>query len=430
MADEKDPQCGAGTHPPSPHRESPSAWSSEQALQWLYRTQQFGIKLGLHHIQSLLRELGDPQHRFASIHVAGTNGKGSVSAICESILREAGHHTGLYTSPHLVRFSERIRVKGVEIPDASIAEGLSRIQSLARNWDHSPTFFEVATALAFRHFADQGCGVVVVETGMGGRLDATNVLKPRVSVITPIGMDHQRWLGNTLPQIAREKAGIIKSGTPVVSALQEPDAKAVLEEVARNRHARLDFVATPSPLPCALAGEFQRWNAALAIAAVRESGLPVSDQAIEAGLREVRWPARFQVIADEWVIDGAHNPHAMKALVQEFLKRFPGRKVPVIFGCLADKPARDLLRILHPITRSLAFVPVPSDRSIDPHELLRLWPGQAGVFPSLSAALESVCHSPPPRLLTGSLFLAGEALPLLHSTATHTPDLSEGDECA
>ncbi|HEU4679800.1 MAG TPA: Mur ligase family protein, partial [Terrimicrobiaceae bacterium] len=214
----------------------------EESLDWLYSTQQFGIKLGLDNIRSLLKALDDPQDGLAFLHVAGTNGKGSVCAMLDSILRAAGRKTGLYTSPHLVDFRERIRVDAVKIPPEAVRGGLERLREVAAGWAHSPTFFELATALAVRHFAEAGCELVVLETGMGGRLDATNAVVPLVSVITPVALDHTRWLGTTLAEVAGEKAGIIKPGVPVISARQDPEALAVIVDRTEQLGCRLKLV--------------------------------------------------------------------------------------------------------------------------------------------------------------------------------------------
>ncbi|MGA1130574.1 MAG: bifunctional folylpolyglutamate synthase/dihydrofolate synthase, partial [Chthoniobacterales bacterium] len=197
-----------------------------EALAWLYAAQTFGIKLGLENTRRLLSAIGDPQDRMSFIHVAGTNGKGSVCAMLDAVLREGGMRPGLYTSPHLVDFSERIRVGGAPIPDEAVAEGLSLLRASSADWDHQPTFFELATVLAAWWFDRSGVGVAIWETGMGGRLDATNVVTPLVSVIAPVGMDHQQWLGSTPAAIAAEKAGIIKPGIPVVSSPQVEEVRA------------------------------------------------------------------------------------------------------------------------------------------------------------------------------------------------------------
>ena len=248
-----------------------------EALAWLYGTQRFGIKLGLENVRRLLRELAVPGKGQRIVHVAGTNGKGSVCAMIDSISRAAGHRTGLFTSPHLVTYRERIRVNGEMIGQEEVARGLGSLRERIREWDPHPTFFEITTALALDHFKETGCELIVLETGLGGRLDATNALTSIVSVITPIGYDHEKWLGNTLEAIAGEKAGIIKPRVPVVSAKQEPEAEKVIRARAAECDAPLKFVAAVDDTrpgedstvvdrryKIALAGAHQRENAALA----------------------------------------------------------------------------------------------------------------------------------------------------------------------
>ncbi|HEX4640285.1 MAG TPA: Mur ligase family protein, partial [Chthoniobacterales bacterium] len=278
-----------------------------EALAWLYGTQRFGIKLGLENVQRLLHELKVPGKTQRIIHVAGTNGKGSVCAMIDSVCRAAGYRTGLFTSPHLVTYRERIRVNGEMITPDEVALRLTLIRDLIQAWEPHPTFFEITTALALDHFKKRECELIVLETGLGGRLDATNALTPVVSVITPIGYDHERWLGDTLEAIAGEKAGIIKAGVPVVSARQLAAAEKVIQARAKECEAPLEFVMKLLDVPVALAGKHQQQNAAVAIAALRAGGISVTD-AIAEGLATVEWPARFQRWDERIVIDGAHNP--------------------------------------------------------------------------------------------------------------------------
>jgi dihydrofolate synthase / folylpolyglutamate synthase len=383
----------------------------EEALAWLYSTQQFGIKLGLENIRGLLGALGDPRQCLSFLHVAGTNGKGSVCAMLDAILRASGRRTGLYTSPHLVDFRERIRVDGVNIPPQAVADGLTILREISADWSHSPTFFEIATALALRHFAEERCELVVLETGMGGALDATNAVFPLVSVITPIALDHTRWLGATLAEIAREKAGIIKPGVPVVSARQEPEAAAVLVERAAIAGSSLEFVEAPlERAEIGLRGIHQRENSALAVAALRAAGVGVSDEAVGQGLRDVRWPGRFQVVNERIVLDGCHNPHAAAQLLVNWRDAYGKEKATVIFGALGDKDYSAMLRILEPISREVFFVPIRSERSAAPEALAEACTVQHRIFQSVKDALEA---SHGRTLVTGSLFLAGEALQAL-----------------
>jgi dihydrofolate synthase/folylpolyglutamate synthase len=383
----------------------------EESLDWLYSTQQFGIKLGLDNIRTLLKALGDPHERLSFLHVAGTNGKGSVCAMLDAMLRAAGHKTGLYTSPHLIDFRERIRVGGKKIPREAASHGLETLRRVAAGWDHSPTFFEFATALAFRHFAESGCEFVVLETGMGGRLDATNAVMPVVSVITPIALDHTRWLGKTVAEVAQEKAGIIKSSVPVVSAPQDPAAAEVIARRAKELRCSLIFAeAAWDGAELGLQGRHQRENAALAIASLRAAGVRISDDAIAQGLRDVRWPGRFQIIGERFVLDGCHNPHAAERLLLNWRDLFGPEQAEVIFGALADKDYAKMLQILAPITREVLLVPVRSERAAAPEILASGCPAPHRLF---ADAKEALAASKGKTLVTGSLFLVGEVLELL-----------------
>ncbi len=383
----------------------------EESLAWLYATQQFGIKLGLENVRGLLEALGDPRKELSFVHVAGTNGKGSVCAMLDAILRDPSRRVGLYTSPHLVDFRERIRVDGEKIPPQDVARGLTILRKVSAGWSHSPTFFEISTALALRHFADEHCDLVVLETGMGGALDATNAVMPLVAVITPIAMDHMLWLGGTLAEIAREKAGIIKDGTPVVSAAQPPEAAAALADRAAAAGSSLEFVEAPlEQAEIGLRGVHQRENAALAVAALRAAGVRVSGEAVRRGLRDVRWPGRFQVVDERFVLDGCHNPHAAEKLLVNWRDAYGTEKATVIFGALADKDYSAMLKILEPISREVLLVPIVSERSAATQALAAACTVPYRVFKSVSQALEA---SQGRTLVTGSLFLVGEVLKLL-----------------
>ena len=383
----------------------------EESLAWLYATQQFGIKLGLENIRGLLEALGNPQEHLSFLHVAGTNGKGSVCAILDAILRASGRRTGLYTSPHLVDFRERIRVDGEKIPPQAVANGLTILREISAGWSHLPTFFEISTALALHHFAEERCDLVVLETGMGGALDATNAVVPLVSVITPIALDHTRWLGGTLAEIAREKAGIIKSGVPVVSARQAPEAAAVLAQRAASAGSSLEFIEAPfEQAEIGLRGIHQKENAAVAVAALLAAHVEVSDEAAGQGLRDVRWPGRFQVVDERIVLDACHNPHAAAQLLVNWRDVYGMEKATVIFGALGDKDYSAMLRILEPISREVLLVPISSERSAAPEALAAACAIKHRIFQSVKEALEA---SRGRILVTGSLFLVGEALQVL-----------------
>lgn len=386
-----------------------SASPDSTVLDWLFSAQKFGIKLGLENIRLLLEKAGRPEERLAIIHVAGTNGKGSVCAMVEAILRAAGLRTGLFTSPHLVDFRERIRVDGGKISPADMRDGLTRLRLWSEEEKITPTFFELSTALALDHFVRMGCEAVVLETGMGGRLDATNVVMPRAVVITPIALDHTEWLGETLELVAAEKAGIIKAGRPVCSGPQEARAKRVLEETAARQRAPLRFVTEPwLKDPVALAGSHQLVNASLAVEVVRAAGFAVSDAQIREGLARVVWPGRFQQIGN-YLLDGGHNPHAARRLVQTWREVYGARRIPVIFGALGDKDADGILEALSDIASDFCYVPVANPRAVPPSEYPAPPRGTARIFDSLASALRETDAA----LITGSLFLVGEAMELL-----------------
>ena len=418
-----------------------------EALSWLYGTQRFGIKLGLENVQRLLRELKLPAEDQRIIHVAGTNGKGSVCAMIDSICRAQGFRTGLFTSPHLVSYRERIRVNGEMIGEAEIADGLSAIRQRIRDWDPHPTFFEITTALALDHFTKRDCELVVLETGLGGRLDATNAQTPMVSVITPIGYDHQAWLGNTLEEIAAEKAGIIKPRIPVVSAKQERAAEKVIRARAAECEAPLEFVTGSYPASALnLAGAHQKENASLAIAALRSGGIATDESAIAAGLASVQWPARFQCWDERTVIDGAHNPAGAQILAETWREQFGDERATIILAVLREKDVAGILRALAPIAQRVILPIARTERALPPSDVAQIisaitpslqtaspvrqsdglvpWRARTSVTPSLSAALDSARAKPERILLTGSLHFAGEAL----ATLDGNPDALE--DCA
>ena len=391
----------------------------DEAVAWLYATQLHGIHLGLENIRRLVKALGirvsgPDAPRF--LLVAGTNGKGSVCAMLDACCRAAGLRTGLFTSPHLVTFRERMRIGGEMIGEDEVAAGLSEIRELTDGWAHEPTFFEITTALALAWFQRRGVEVVVLETGLGGRLDATNVVTPAVTVITQIDMDHQQWLGDSLPAIAIEKAGIIKPGVPVVTGPQADEARVVIVQIAMRRGAELSLVVTPlTQLEIALAGSHQRWNAALAVHALEVAGLGVSGEAIAQGLRSVEWPGRFQQIAPRFVLDGAHNPASARRLTETWREVFGEKRATLILGILHDKDVAGICEALLPIAGRILTVPVQNPRSATAQELCRAI-GQSAprqeciAVRDLPAAIRIASSMERRTLITGSLFLVGEAL--------------------
>ena len=402
-----------------------------EALAWLYGTQRFGIKLGLENIQRLLHELKVPGKDQRIVHVAGTNGKGSVCAMIDSICHMQGYGTGLFTSPHLVTYRERVRVNGEMIGTDEVAGGLTTIRGLIAAWDPHPTFFEITTALALMHFKQRDCEVIVLETGLGGRLDATNAVEPTVSVITPIGYDHQAWLGNSLEEIAGEKAGIIKTRIPVVSAVQKPSAEKVLLARAAEYDAPIAMMGEAyTKSSVALAGAHQKQNASLAIAALRFGGIAVEETAIVRGLADVRWPARFQAWDERIIIDGAHNPAGAQVLAKTWLEQFGSERATIILAMLRDKDIAGIWRALAPIAQYVILPQVRTERALPPQNLLQTISSitptlQHSIAPSLSTALESARATPDRILITGSLHFAGEALATLDGNPAALEDCAQ-----
>jgi dihydrofolate synthase/folylpolyglutamate synthase len=398
----------------------------KQALAWLYSLQRFGIKLGLENTERLLRELriilgsapASPETSAAAkvIHVAGTNGKGSVCAMIDSILRAQGYLTGLFTSPHLITFRERIRVNGEMVTAEAVARGLTAIHDLVNDWDPHPTFFEVTTAFALKHFGDAKIDIAILETGLGGRLDATNAVQSDVSVITPIDLDHEKWLGLTLAEIAGEKAGIIKPGVPVVSAPQQPQAEEVIRTRAAECGSPAQFVnETYHKSPVALRGDYQKQNAAVAIAAVLAANIQLGEKAIVRGLAAIEWPARFQKWDERTIIDGAHNPAATRALAQTWREVFGDLEATLILAALSDKDLRRICEALAPISDYVLLPKIRSARAAAPEELAKVLAATApslpcSITPSIADALDQARERPHPILITGSLHFAGEVL--------------------
>jgi dihydrofolate synthase/folylpolyglutamate synthase len=388
-------------------------------LDWLYSTQLFGIKLGLDNVRRLLRELELPMEGQKFIHVAGTNGKGSVCAFIHSILQAGKVHAGLFTSPHLIQFRERVRDEERTINEQETAKKLEALRTHVSEWDPHPTFFELTFALAMEWFRERKCDWVVLETGLGGRLDATNALKPEVTVITSVSMDHQGMLGDSLREIAREKAGIIKPGIPVLTIKQHPDVMDIISMTARERGAPLMVVTTPvRGYELGLAGQHQLWNAALAVQALKSAGFRFPDAVIRAGLKHVDWPARFQRLDEEGrqILDGAHNIDSAENLARTWQQKFPGEKASIVFGAATSKDVRAILRALQPIAARWHFTGFQSTRAAPP---VHLKEAQAALF---GPAVETHVHVGPALaiaaakkskeriLITGSLYLAGEVL--------------------
>lgn len=395
-----------------------------------------GMRPGLERIEALLAAIGNPERAFRIVQVGGTNGKGSVSAMLAAILEAAGHRVGLYTSPHLCDFRERIRVRGQPISEVDVVDGVEAIGTLVARLD--ATMFEAATALALDHFAREGVDVAVLEVGLGGRLDATTVGDPAVEILSRIDYDHQAYLGDTLTQIAREKAAIIRSGV-AFAARQEPEAEEVLvrraEEVGvplalegRELHVtarasaldgqRLDLAGPGWRLQdvrCRLLGVFQPANALLAAAAARQLG--ASEEAIRRGLSNVDWPGRFQILRRNptVIVDGAHNPGGARALAASLRAYFPGQALTLVVGISADKDQAGILAALAPLASRLILTAYRGPRAARPDALLALLPpleSRVDTADSLEEALSLAMAEPEIRIIcvAGSLYLVGEAL--------------------
>lgn len=385
-----------------------------EAIDWLFATQMFGIKLGLDGPRLLLKEfLGYPGHGVKVIHVAGTNGKGSTCAMIDSITQACGYRCGLFTSPHLIDFRERIRVGGVEIPEESCAEMLTQLRVLCEQMDPHPTFFEITMVLAMRWFRLRECEVIVLETGMGGRLDATTAVPADVSVVTPIGMDHMQYLGETLEEIAREKAGIFVEGKPAISAPQDPRVTIVLEKEANEIRAPLEFITEPLlGYPMALAGEHQKWNAALAVAALYRVGISLRSDSVGYGLSRVNWPGRFEVIQPGVVLDGAHNPQAAAALAATWSESFPDVKPALVFSAVTGKDVGEILELLAPLASKIFFCSVDNPRALPVENFPTFLPSTSPAyenFGTFQEAFEAAVAYSDSVLVAGSLFLVGEA---------------------
>ncbi|HVM59719.1 MAG TPA: folylpolyglutamate synthase/dihydrofolate synthase family protein [Verrucomicrobiae bacterium] len=415
-----------------------------ETIEHLYGIRLFGQKLGLDTMQYLLRLMGDPQKSLRFIHIAGTNGKGSVAAMSHAVLSAAGYKTGLYTSPHLVSFCERFQINGRPIPEADVVRLVEEIKPVleqvgANPEFRAPTFFEAVTAIALRYFEEQKVDAVVWETGLGGRLDATNVVLPLVSVITNIAFDHTQYLGETLAQIATEKCGIIKPGVPVVTASAAEEALSVIERSAGSdltvvgrdiratrlsedeRCQRVELTGTRydyGPLTLPLLGAHQTANCATAVAALEASGLPITPKQVHAGLTRTAWPGRFQIVHHDptVVLDGAHNAAAAERLAATLREHSAGRRLTLILGVLRDKNYDQMCQILAPLAVRVLCVPVHSERTSEPDELAR-WCKAANPAAhvttenSLAAAYAQARGENAETIaIAGSLFLVGEAL--------------------
>ncbi|HWQ69959.1 MAG TPA: folylpolyglutamate synthase/dihydrofolate synthase family protein [Patescibacteria group bacterium] len=441
--------------------------SYSEAIAYLYGLQRYGVKLGLENMKRLLGAVGDPHRRFPSILVGGTNGKGSTAAFLASILKAAGYRVGLYTSPHLLEFTERIQVDGKAIAGTDVAVLTDELRHViadlflapdaASSAPTHPTFFEVTTALAFLYFVRSKVDYAVVEVGMGGRFDATNVIDAQVAIITNIALEHEEYLGKTLEAIAAEKAGIVKKGTQVVTAVDAPEALAVMTDVCRTRGATLvdirnsyhwqiyrsdlsgqQFSVGEKGQPAytfdiPLLGRHQVINAVAALAAIRllrTVGATISENSMRKGLRRAQWPGRLQLFPGRpfVILDGAHNPAgaiALRVFLEE--QRFTGR-VTLVFGVLQDKNWVAMLQALAPMAKRVILTRPESERAADPHRLLeaeRFCP-KIEILEDVAEAIalaKAVTDPEDAVVVTGSLFVVSAALRTLGAQETRARDI-------
>jgi dihydrofolate synthase/folylpolyglutamate synthase len=419
---------------------APGPQTPQEALAFFAKLNPSGIKLGLERVREALAALGHPERRYPALHVAGTNGKGSTCAFSAAALRAAGHRVGLYTSPHLVRVNERIRVDGEDISDEVLGQRILEVLERYPSAVTEPmTYFEFGTVVGLWHFAQAAVDVAVLEVGLGGRLDATNAVSPVLTAITPVSFDHMEYLGHTLGAIAGEKAGILKPGVPCVVARQEPEALQAIVRRAGEVGAPLwvegrDFASETRPdgslsyrgpswsldgLAVALRGPHQRQNASVALAcleALHARGVAVPLEAAREGVASARWPGRLEEVGHRptFLLDGAHNPAGVEVLLASLRSLYAGRRVHLVFGVVGDKDRGPMLRALLPHCTSVQLTPLDTPRSLAPEAYVdeaRALCADVAAWPDLDSALAAARRKAGPDdvvLCTGSLFLVGK----------------------
>ncbi|MBI5664799.1 MAG: bifunctional folylpolyglutamate synthase/dihydrofolate synthase [Nitrospirae bacterium] len=429
----------------------------DSALNYLYGLQKHGIKLGLTNINALMNMLGRPERSFRSIHIAGTNGKGSTATAVSSVLIKSGFKVGLFMSPHLVSFTERIKINDRRISEPDVIEIADRLRQEVSATDLNPTFFEIVTAMAFHYFSRNNVDWAVVETGMGGRLDATNVLRPEVSVITNIGLDHCEFLGNNISDITFEKAGTIKSGVPLVTASRSEDVIKQLSGIARERNSEIhvygrDFSGSITDmddrhisidyngygnygnLTVPLSGEYQLYNMCTAMRVceiLMKKGLPISETSMRSGLQSISLEGRLEWVSQKppVLIDCAHNPDAAKSLAVSLKRLFGDKKIILVAGIMADKDISGILHQLAPLAEAVILTKARCERAALPEKLNEIMsdisgagtdPQPASVISSdtVSEAMDiakTLCGEDHIILVTGSFYTTGEVKELLGS---------------
>ncbi|HEY6011417.1 MAG TPA: folylpolyglutamate synthase/dihydrofolate synthase family protein [Nitrospirota bacterium] len=439
--------------------------SYQETIDYLFALQKHGIKLGLSNSRALMELMGNPHRKFRSVHVAGTNGKGSTSAFLAAMLAAAGYRVGLYTSPHLVSFTERIRINNTPISEQRVVELARRVRDgyqrvpLVQNEKIAPTFFEATTAMAFTYFAEEGVDIAVIEVGMGGRLDSTNVITPLVSVITNIDIEHTEFLGDTLEQIAAEKAGIIKHGVPVVTGAVQPEVLEVIEREASSKGTTVrrlgrDFspaqvgggrdlifdyrghTVSYAGMKISMLGGYQVDNACLALAAVeclRGAGLALDESAARRGLEQARWEGRLERVSDrpDIFLDGAHNPASAKKLavaVRDLKQSY--RRLVLVIGILGDKDHAGILGELAPLAERVVATKPAYSRAMGVAELAEAIRKLGKTVEGADTVAEAVARARELAtaedfiLVTGSLYVVGEARALLYPEAQRSNALS------
>lgn len=410
----------------------------DEALNYIHDPRYHGSRRGLDRVRELLRLAGDPHKKLKYVHVAGTNGKGSISACIAKILEMSGCKTGLYTSPYITRYNERMQINGNEVSDGDIATLTEFLAPLADSMEDHPSEFEFGTALAFLYFARENCDIVVLEVGMGGEFDATNVIDaPLVTVFAAIGLDHTQYLGETLPEIAATKGRIIKKGTQVVSFCQQTQVKAVLDGIAASEDTEITYLDKNDVTDMSLSldgsrfkykgekyvlplcGAYQPYNASTAIIAAKKlqnMGFNIDDGVIKSALAEVYWPGRFEVLSKKPVIiiDGAHNPHGVKAALEGTDALFPDRKIKFIMGVMADKDYSDMLEMLIPRAESFITLTPDNPRAMPADKLaekIASMGGKARAFESIDGGIEyAVSHAKDGDIIValGSLYFSSD----------------------
>jgi len=417
----------------------PTKESYNSCLKSLYSLRRYGIILGLDIIGNILKGVGNPQNNFNTIHVAGTNGKGSIASALSTILHKAGYKVGLYTSPHLVRFNERICINNHPVSDENIVAAYKAVKS-AHHGSREPTFFEFTTAMAFYEFGRHHVEWAVVETGMGGRLDATNIITPALTIITNISLEHKLYLGNTISEITREKGGIIKKGTPVVTGVTQKNAISVLTSIAksqsapfyrfrdafrirRNRNTTFNYFGIDHVwrhIQTGLIGKYQIDNAALVLAACElliKNNLNLTLKNIKDGLEQNRWPGRLEIVSSSPLIllDGAHNFIAARHLARYLSENLSDRNITLLIGILDDKPYKSMLKDLLPLCRKVILTRPKIDRALAPEKLYTIAKEMISdirIIPDVDKAIIHAIENASPDdaiCIAGSLYVVGEA---------------------